>query len=131
MVVDMVRNGQASNLKIKGVVEDILQVVAKMNYEVNHCHREANQVADTLAKHVVIYNEAHMYHEWRDIPKLTVGSYQLDKMQMPSIRIGYDKPNFFVSWGLFCWLPKDLFVRGLAHMHSSDRINNSQLNECN
>ncbi|KAK6794918.1 hypothetical protein RDI58_008371 [Solanum bulbocastanum] len=24
MVVDMVRNGQASNLKIKGVVEDIL-----------------------------------------------------------------------------------------------------------
>ncbi|KAH0702749.1 hypothetical protein KY290_018062 [Solanum tuberosum] len=72
-------------LKIKGVVEDILQVVAKINYEVNHCHREVNQIADALAKHV-ISNEAHMYHDWRDIPKLTVGSYQLDQMQMPSIR---------------------------------------------
>ncbi|KAH0748110.1 hypothetical protein KY290_027342 [Solanum tuberosum] len=33
LVVDMVRNGQATNLKIKGVVEDIIQAVAKMNCE--------------------------------------------------------------------------------------------------
>ncbi|KAG5607419.1 hypothetical protein H5410_028911 [Solanum commersonii] len=72
-----------------------------MNCEVNHCYKEANQVADALAKHAVISNEAHMYHDWRDIPKLAVGSYQLDKMQMLSIRISFKMGNwwiFYVGW---------------------------------
>lgn len=62
-----------------------------------HCFREANKVADSLAKLATTNSEAKLYLSFQQLSKGTKGSFVLGKHQIPTVRLKYDKANFFVS----------------------------------
>lgn len=68
-----------------------------MNTNVTHILREANFVADSLAKNATNQVESQLFYVWRLMPRMTFGYYHLDSYQIPSIRIRYGKAKFFVS----------------------------------
>ncbi|XP_070055169.1 uncharacterized protein [Nicotiana tomentosiformis] len=83
--------------KLKAIIQQTKQMLCQANVEVRHCWREANQVADGLAKHANTIQECMILFAFHDLPKDAKGAYHLDKWQLPSMRIKYDKANFYVS----------------------------------
>ncbi|KAG5598175.1 hypothetical protein H5410_029545 [Solanum commersonii] len=62
----------------------------------NHI-REANQVADILAKSPSMSGNNIFYYSFQHLSKGVKGPFQLDKWQLPSIRRRFDKAIFFTS----------------------------------
>jgi len=77
----MIKNRGTNNLKLKTIIEDIVQIMNNMNCSIEHCFREANQVADGLAKFGAINEESHIFQNWQQIPNSSKGAYHLDKAQ--------------------------------------------------
>ncbi|KAG5608367.1 hypothetical protein H5410_019648 [Solanum commersonii] len=67
------------------------------NYHISHCLREANNVADHLAKLAATSGDGTFYLSYQQLPKEVNGLILLDKWQFPSMRRSYEKCNFFVS----------------------------------
>ncbi|KAM3251545.1 hypothetical protein P3L10_005615 [Capsicum annuum] len=97
IITKMLQNRDKNNLKLRGRMNRILSNLNRMNVRTNHCLREANQVADSLAKHASSHEIWRHFATYQELPRETKGSYQLDKHQLPSLRICYDKAKFFVS----------------------------------
>ncbi|XP_075096436.1 uncharacterized protein LOC142174525 [Nicotiana tabacum] len=97
VIADMLKMRSTRNMKLKTVIDDISQILSQVNCSISHCLREANYVADILAKNASSSGQRQLILEWHQLPKLAIGYYHLDRCQMPSIRIRYDKANFFVS----------------------------------
>ncbi|KAM3285068.1 hypothetical protein P3S67_023867 [Capsicum chacoense] len=97
IITKMLQNRDNNNLKLRARMNRILSNLNKMNVRTNHCLREANQVANSLAKHAFSHEIWRHFATYQELPRETKGSYQLDKHQLPSLRIRYDKAKFFVS----------------------------------
>ncbi|XP_060210413.1 uncharacterized protein LOC132637320 [Lycium barbarum] len=97
MIVEMLQHKCTNNLKFKGIIEEIMSTISRMDCSIEHCYREANQVTDGLAKYASKRVDNHIFTNWHQLPTAARSAYQLDKGQLPSIRIRYDKANFFVS----------------------------------
>ena len=95
IIMDMIKNWVTNKLKLKTIIEDIMEIMNNMNCSIKHCLREANQVENVLAKFGTIYEESHIFQNQRKIP--ISSAYHPDKAQIPSMRIKCDKANFFVS----------------------------------
>lgn len=50
LVVNMLKEGRTDNYKMKKIIDEATQLMNQVNITPNHCYREANQVADFLAK---------------------------------------------------------------------------------
>ncbi|KAH0672410.1 hypothetical protein KY290_024651 [Solanum tuberosum] len=94
IIVDMIQSNNSHNLKLRAIMEDIICLIDKNDINFIHCFREANKVADYLAKCATIINTTIIYDNFNKVPE---GPFFLDKVQMPSFRFKYDKVNFFVS----------------------------------
>ena len=63
----------------------------------NSSLRGANKVADNFTKMENTNKNGHVFVSFQKIPNGAKGPYQLDKSQMLSIRLIYDKVNFFLA----------------------------------
>lgn len=63
------------------------------NCTVQHCYREANQVADALAGWS-IDNVDQIFHSSNKMPQKAMGLYRLDMIQMASFRHKHRKFSF-------------------------------------
>ncbi|WMV55041.1 hypothetical protein MTR67_048426 [Solanum verrucosum] len=97
IIVNMVNNKSNNNLKLRQIIDNIIEIVDQSNAQVTHCFRESNQVANFLAKRAARLNQMMILTSFRQLPEMAKGAYFLDKCQMPYIRTKFDKPNFFVS----------------------------------
>uniref|UniRef100_M1BRC9 RNase H family protein n=1 Tax=Solanum tuberosum TaxID=4113 RepID=M1BRC9_SOLTU len=93
----MVNNKSNNNLKLRQIIDNIVEIVDQSNAQVTHCFRESNQVADFLAKRAARLNQMMILTSFRPLPEMAKGAYFLDKCQLPCIRTKFDKANFFVS----------------------------------
>ncbi|XP_070035410.1 uncharacterized protein [Nicotiana tomentosiformis] len=97
LLIDMLRGEKESNYRMANITEKIAQLRRTTNINIHHCYREANQLADCLAKMASKAQNGAFFFSGQQLPKAAKGPYHLDKSQIPSIRIKYDKANFFVS----------------------------------
>ncbi|XP_060190450.1 uncharacterized protein LOC132619619 [Lycium barbarum] len=97
VLVQMINDNKSLNYYLNWIMEDIKEKKIQANIKVEHCFREANRVADYLAKNAAGSQNFTLYDSYQQLPVGAKGLFQLDKSQMPSIRIKYDKASFFVS----------------------------------
>ncbi|KAH0674097.1 hypothetical protein KY284_025184 [Solanum tuberosum] len=97
VIANMLRNKSTNNMKIKHIVDRITNFLTGTNHHFSHCFREANQVADFLAKNAASSGNSTFYHSFQELPREARGLFQLDKWQLPTIRRRFEKCNFFVS----------------------------------
>nr|XP_033513221.1 uncharacterized protein LOC117277902 [Nicotiana tomentosiformis] len=97
LVMNMLKEGDTNNYRLKKIIKDTSHIMNQANITPVHCFREANEVADSLAKLATTNSEAKVYLSFQQLPKGTKGSFVLDKHLMPTVRLKYDKGNFFVS----------------------------------
>ncbi|XP_019252901.1 PREDICTED: uncharacterized protein LOC109231716 [Nicotiana attenuata] len=97
IVENMLTKKEANNLKIKQIVDNIINSINDANVCVQHCLREGNQVADCLAKLVATSNQAKIFQNFQQLPNKAKSVFLLDKWQLPTIRTKCEKSNFFVS----------------------------------
>ncbi|XP_060203034.1 uncharacterized protein LOC132631475 [Lycium barbarum] len=71
--------------ELQDSIDTIKQLLSQTNYIAQHCYREANQVADALAKWSMNGQEEIVF-EIKNLPKEAVGTYILDKDNVASIR---------------------------------------------
>ncbi|MCD7450241.1 hypothetical protein HAX54_004686, partial [Datura stramonium] len=86
-----VRSGSRHGIKME---ESVVRVACELERQgqpscanINRCYREANQVADRFAKHASVNGLTETFCNYDSIPKDAKGPFQLDKSQLPSIRI--------------------------------------------
>ncbi|CAN4084546.1 unnamed protein product [Withania somnifera] len=96
-VVNMTTNKTSNNLNLKTIVEDTTNLINGTDLTFSQCYSEANNVADHLIKSATSLDQPILYHRLDRLPAGAKCSFILDKMQLLSIRIRYDKANFFVS----------------------------------
>ncbi|XP_060211957.1 uncharacterized protein LOC132639531 [Lycium barbarum] len=97
MIVEMLTNRTSNNLTIKDIIEETMNIGDQMEITFKHCYREGNQTANFLAKFASSKENPSLSHNLQQMPRGAFGAYYLDKSQMPSMRIRYDKANVFVS----------------------------------
>lgn len=79
IIVNMVNNKSNNNLKLRQIIDNIVEIVDQSNAQVTHCFRESNQVADFLAKRAVRLNQMMILTSFRQLPETAKGAYFLDK----------------------------------------------------
>ncbi|XP_070040914.1 uncharacterized protein [Nicotiana tomentosiformis] len=97
VIANMLQDRHYTNLKLKQVIDNILGIKEKTGMHVTHCYREDNQVADCLAKLASLTGHELIINSYHQLPRNAKEAFQLDKIQMPSIRTKYDKANFHFS----------------------------------
>ncbi|XP_060202972.1 uncharacterized protein LOC132631414 [Lycium barbarum] len=64
MIVEMLQNKGTNNLKFKGIIEEIMSMINRMDCSIEQCYREANQAADGLAKYAAKRVDNHIFTNW-------------------------------------------------------------------
>lgn len=86
LITNMLTGITKENFKLKYMIDYINQLLIQMNGQTMHCYREANQVADVLAKQASTNNESTLLFQHQDLPRMAKGPNHL-----PRIRLRYDK----------------------------------------
>jgi len=86
IVTNMLKEKRVYNYKMNNIIEYTSHILEQANVNIIHCYREANQVADSLAKLVATSTEESYYFSFQQLPKTVKGPFQLDKYQMPRIK---------------------------------------------
>lgn len=68
-------------------VEDIQQVIQKINVQVWHVFREANQLADFIANTAINSEQKLTFQQFNQLPSKGKKILNIDKQQVPSVRI--------------------------------------------
>lgn len=98
LIANMLIQRDTGNCKVYDIIETTLQLPHQSNYKVVHSYREANKMPDGLSKLEASYNDLGLFQHPRISPSILKGTFQLDRSQLPSVRIRYDKANFLVNW---------------------------------
>lgn len=75
----MITSKRANNYKINKIIDEILQILNHINVKTRHCFREANKVADQLAKIGSTSDVGSFYYSFQQLPTGVKGPYHLDK----------------------------------------------------
>ncbi|KAH0644413.1 hypothetical protein KY284_032297 [Solanum tuberosum] len=97
VITNMLEEKDTNNLKLKNIIKRTVNTMEGEEVSISHCYREANQVADFLAKLASSSGNGTFYFSYQQLSKEAKGLFQLDRWQLPCIRRRYDKYNFFVS----------------------------------
>ncbi|KAH0761309.1 hypothetical protein KY290_017382 [Solanum tuberosum] len=97
IIAKMLNNNSGTNLKLKQVIDSINIIKNRVGFQVSHCFREGNQLADYLAKMASFSAQSLLTQAFAQLPRQAKGFFLLDKWKLPSFRCKYDEANFFVS----------------------------------
>lgn len=85
IIVNMIKGKSNTAWQLQNSIDAITQMLSQTTNIVQHCYREANQVADALAKWSIEEHERRFY-DVKDLPKQAAGAYFLDIQDTASIR---------------------------------------------
>ncbi|XP_070011148.1 uncharacterized protein [Nicotiana sylvestris] len=94
LIVNILNGSSSPFLEIHDDILKIKKSIQSHRIEVQHCYRKGNSVADTLSKYgatLDILPIATIFLNVQDLPKETVGVYQMNRRQMPSFRFRRSK----------------------------------------
>lgn len=91
IVVDMIKGTNKPSWKLHHWIAKIQDKLKFLNADVTHCYREANMVADSLAKFGAIEDASMIFFQINELPRQVKGAYILDKIGMPNFRIRSQK----------------------------------------
>ncbi|KAK6796465.1 hypothetical protein RDI58_004166 [Solanum bulbocastanum] len=97
LITNMLKEKKASSFRLNRIIEATSSILDLASIKFEHCYREANQLADWLAKMAVNSQTSNIYLSAQQLPKAAKGLLIMDKRQVPSIRSKVDKEIFFVS----------------------------------
>nr|XP_010314573.1 uncharacterized protein LOC104645185 [Solanum lycopersicum] len=87
LVVQWITKKTAPQWTVANQVEEIQQLISQTQYfSCSHIFREANSVADSLAKHSNNTTTPQVYFNTNQLPKETQAYYQMDLQNMPTFR---------------------------------------------
>lgn len=69
------------------IIQEILKIASSMQLSFQHCFREANKVADSLANVGCGSTTASSFLSTSELPKETLGHFVLDVNGIPSLRV--------------------------------------------
>ncbi|XP_018623707.1 putative ribonuclease H protein At1g65750 [Nicotiana tomentosiformis] len=94
LIVNMLNGSSSTFWEIHDDILKMKKIIQSHRIEVQHCYREGNSVADTLSNYgatLDILPIATIFLNVQDLPRETVGVYQMDRRQMPSFRFKRSK----------------------------------------
>ncbi|KAH0696221.1 hypothetical protein KY290_013579 [Solanum tuberosum] len=97
LITNMLKEKTASSFRLNRIMEATSSILDLASIKFEHCYREANQLADWLAKMAMNSQTSNIYLSAQQLPKAAKGLLIMDKRQVPSIRSKVDKEIFFVS----------------------------------
>ncbi|WMV58548.1 hypothetical protein MTR67_051933 [Solanum verrucosum] len=74
-------------------VEDSQEIMKHINIQIRHTFREANQLADYITNIAIGTTEKQQFQEYNQLPSWGRRIVNIDKQQIPSIRIRTRKIN--------------------------------------
>lgn len=89
-IKDMLSKHNMNNAKMRDIVDDTSHILNRTSVNIIHCFREANRVADALAKNASVKGDSVMIFAFQNLPGDAKGPFHLDNWQLPSFRIRYD-----------------------------------------
>lgn len=110
-IANMIRSGDTNNIKLRKMIREIVQMTEIAYAQILHCFREANQVADYLAKLASSSGNSTFYTSFNQLPKEAKRLFQLDRWQLLSIRRRYDKTNFLLVDFVYTFLMEEYKYR--------------------
>ncbi|XP_060203024.1 uncharacterized protein LOC132631467 [Lycium barbarum] len=84
IVVEMIKGNYHIPWQMKNIITHIQNISSTITCEVRHCYREANQVADALAKWSITNENLNIFAH-AHLPSRANGPYRLDLIQMESL----------------------------------------------
>lgn len=69
VITDMLKNKKASNFRLNKIIQDTTELLRQATVKLTHCYREANQLADWLAKLAMDSQADNMYFSAQQLPK--------------------------------------------------------------
>lgn len=96
-IVDILLKESTTNYRLSQIADKIGDILNTSEIQIMHCYREANHLANCLAKMAAKRQQVAFFYSNQQLPSEVEGPLMLDKEQMPNIRNKYDKANFFVS----------------------------------
>ncbi|XP_060182063.1 uncharacterized protein LOC132611694 [Lycium barbarum] len=91
LITEMLIKKDTKNMKLKHMVKATSNTLRGANVIFTHCFREANQIADFLAKKAATSGDRALYLSYQDLPREAKGLLQLDKWQLPTFRRRFEK----------------------------------------
>jgi len=73
VVTNMLEEKGTNNLKLKNIIKRIVNAMEGAEVSISHCYREANQVADFLAKLASSSGNGTFYFSYQQLPKEAKG----------------------------------------------------------
>ncbi|XP_075076726.1 uncharacterized protein LOC142163350 [Nicotiana tabacum] len=78
-IIEILRKDGDTNYKLSHIVNKIKDTINMLNIQIKHCYREANQLADSLAKRAVELQQSSHFESSHQLPRQAKGLYLLDK----------------------------------------------------
>ncbi|OIT32912.1 putative ribonuclease h protein, partial [Nicotiana attenuata] len=91
ILVDMIKGINKPSWKLHHWIAKIQEKQKFFKADVIHCYREANMVADSLAKFGAIEDASRIFSQINELPRHVKGAFILDKIGMPNFRIRSQK----------------------------------------
>ncbi|XP_060188598.1 uncharacterized protein LOC132617573 [Lycium barbarum] len=86
LVVQMLNGTLKPPWRIQGIIDEIRAKMTGRNISVQHCYREGNEVADTLAKYAAQVQAPRIFLIEGDLPMEARGPLRMNKLDLPSFR---------------------------------------------
>lgn len=106
MVVQMINGINRPPWRIQSTIDKIRDMITHKNIIVKHCYREANEVADALAKHATLIqelmfftNERDLLDEVRGLSKWTNFNFRLSDEEQRRTPTGILNPHDIIAVG--------------------------------
>ncbi|XP_060211737.1 uncharacterized protein LOC132639298 [Lycium barbarum] len=98
MLIKWIQNFASMPWNLQMVVMDIRTSLESFeDFKIQHCFREANKVADTLANTGLECNQNIWYTDFTQLPRQAKGEFNLDKLGLPSFRTKQIKNSFSID----------------------------------
>lgn len=78
LIANMLNEGKTSSFKLNKIIEETTSMLSQARVKVTHCYREANCLADWMAKMATSSQESHIYHSIQQLPQGAKGPLLMD-----------------------------------------------------
>ncbi|KAK6782080.1 hypothetical protein RDI58_019876 [Solanum bulbocastanum] len=94
LIINMIKGKVLPPWHLKDTIIEAQKLAQKINCQFQYCSREANQVADALAKWSINHLDQNFF-TMQNLPQSARGPYIMDQEQMPSLRFKHKKHTFW------------------------------------